>query len=59
MCAPDLPRSFSKLSQAEEEDGQSRICLEIRCSFDKAEWSGRGRRLANYGDEHVFMPVYH
>jgi hypothetical protein len=32
-----MPRSFSSLSQAEEENGQSRIYLGIHWSFDKTE----------------------
>ena len=34
---PYMPRSFSNLSQAEEENGQSRIYLGIHWSFDKTE----------------------
>ena len=32
---PYMPRSFSTLSQAEEENGQSRIYLGIHWHFDK------------------------
>ena len=32
---PLLPRSFTRLSQAEEENGQSRIYLGIHWAFDK------------------------
>jgi hypothetical protein len=34
---PFLPRTFSSLSEAEEENGQSRIYLGIHWSFDKTE----------------------
>jgi hypothetical protein len=44
---PLLPRSFKTLSQAEEENGQSRIYLGIHWSFDKTEGIAQGRRVAN------------
>jgi membrane-associated phospholipid phosphatase len=40
------PRSFRSLSQAEEENGQSRIYLGIHWSFDKTEGIAQGRRIA-------------
>jgi hypothetical protein len=45
---PRLPRSFSSLSQAEEENGQSRIYLGIHWRFDKTESTEMGRQVANY-----------
>jgi hypothetical protein len=45
---PLLPRTFRTLSQAEEENGQSRIYLGIHWSFDKTEGIAQGRRIANY-----------
>jgi hypothetical protein len=45
---PYIPRSFSRLSQAEEENGQSRIYLGIHWSFDKTEGIAQGRRVADY-----------
>jgi hypothetical protein len=53
---PLLPRSFSSLSQAEEENGQSRIYLGIHWSFDKTEGIAQGRRVANYVFTHAFVP---
>ncbi len=47
---PLLPRSFNSLSQAEEENGQSRIYLGIHWSFDKTAGITQGRQVAN----HVF-----
>jgi hypothetical protein len=45
---PRLPRSFSSLSQAEEENGQSRIYLGVHWQFDKTEGMVAGRRVADY-----------
>ena len=45
---PRIPRSFSSLSQAEEENGQSRIYLGVHWQFDKIEGAKTGRNVANY-----------
>ncbi|MEW6271489.1 MAG: chloroperoxidase [Thermodesulfobacteriota bacterium] len=45
---PRLPRSFANLSQAEEENGQSRIYLGIHWSFDKTEGITQGRHVAAF-----------
>jgi hypothetical protein len=54
---PLLPRSFTSLSQAEEENGQSRIYLGIHWSFDKIEGIRQGRRVADYVIAHAFQPT--
>ena len=54
---PLLPRSFRSLSQAEEENGQSRIYLGIHWSFDKTEGIAQGRRVARYVFRHAFEPT--
>jgi ABC-type glycerol-3-phosphate transport system substrate-binding protein len=51
---PYLPRSFGSFSQAEEENGQSRIYLGIHWSFDKVEGIRQGNRVADYVFEHAF-----
>lgn len=53
---PLLPRSFSSLSQAEEENGQSRIYLGIHWSFDKTEAITQGRRVADYVFANTMTP---
>jgi membrane-associated phospholipid phosphatase len=45
---PRLPRSYSSLSQAEEEAGQSRIYLGVHFRFDKVEGAAVGHRVADY-----------
>lgn len=52
-----VTRSFSSLSQAEEENGQSRIYLGIHWSFDKTEGIAQGRRVADYVFANAFAPV--
>ena len=54
---PYMPRSFTNLSQAEEENGQSRIYLGIHWQFDKTQGIGQGRNVANYVFDHAFTPV--
>jgi hypothetical protein len=54
---PLIPRSFSTLSQAEEENGQSRIYLGIHWSFDKTEGIAQGRRVADFIFKRLFAPV--
>jgi membrane-associated phospholipid phosphatase len=55
---PYRPRSFSSLSQAEEENGQSRIYLGIHWSFDKTEGIALGRRVGDYVFDHAFTPTH-
>ena len=54
---PLSPRSFTSLSQAEEENGQSRIYLGIHWSFDKTEGIAQGRKVADYVFENAFTPL--
>jgi hypothetical protein len=48
MVRPLIPRSFSTLSQAEEENGQSRIYLGIHWQFDKTAGLAQGRQVARF-----------
>lgn len=54
---PLVPRSFSSLSEAEEENGQSRIYLGIHWSFDKTEGIAMGRSIADLVFDNLFLPV--
>jgi len=54
---PLLPRTFTSLSQAEEENGQSRIYLGIHWRFDKTQAIAQGERVADYVYSHAFLPV--
>lgn len=54
---PLIPRSFRRLSEAEEENGQSRIYLGIHWRFDKTEGIEQGRRVANFVFAHAFTPL--
>ncbi|HUN82474.1 MAG TPA: vanadium-dependent haloperoxidase [Phycisphaerae bacterium] len=53
---PLLPRSFSSLSQAEEENGQSRIYLGIHWSFDKTQGIAAGRKVGDFVFNNAFRP---
>jgi hypothetical protein len=55
---PLVPRTFSSLSQAMEENGQSRIYLGIHWMFDKTQGITQGQRVANYVFENVFEPQH-
>jgi hypothetical protein len=53
---PLLPRTFSSLSAAEEENGQSRIYLGIHWEFDKTKGIAHGRQVGDYVLGHAFLP---
>ena len=55
---PLVHRSFSSLSQAEEENGQSRIYLGIHWVFDKTEGINQGRRVADYVFKNALAPLH-
>jgi hypothetical protein len=45
---PRLARSFSTLTQAEEENGQSRIYLGVHWQFDKTEGTVLSHKIVDY-----------
>jgi hypothetical protein len=53
---PLVPRTFSTLSEAEEENGQSRVYLGIHWEFDKTAGIVQGRQIADYVFQHAFQP---
>jgi hypothetical protein len=55
---PLMPRRFSSLSDAEDENGQSRIYLGIHWAFDKTEGIAQGRRVADYVFDNAFRPCH-
>lgn len=54
---PLVPRTFSSLSEAEEENGQSRIYLGIHWSYDKTEGIEMGNNVADHVAANAFQPV--
>jgi hypothetical protein len=54
---PLTPRTFSSLSQADDENAQSRIYLGIHWAFDATEGQTQGERVADYVFPRVFTPV--
>ena len=53
---PREERSFSSLSQAEKENGQSRIYLGIHWAFDSTEGIKQGNRVADYVFKNILRP---
>jgi PAP2 superfamily len=54
---PLLPRTFNTFSQAEEENGQSRIYLGIHWSYDKTAGIAMGNQIGDWVFDHMYQPV--
>ena len=54
---PYKPRSFNSFSQAEEENGQSRILLGIHWFWDKTTAISMGNSVANYIYDHIYKAI--
>jgi hypothetical protein len=54
IVRPLIPRTFANLSEAELENGRSRIYLGVHWAFDSTEGIKQGRNVANY----VYPRIY-
>ncbi|HSQ01214.1 MAG TPA: vanadium-dependent haloperoxidase [Candidatus Dormibacteraeota bacterium] len=57
VVRPRLPRTFASLSDAEEENGQSRIYLGVHWSFDKVAGIHQGRQIGDLVFESILRPM--
>ena len=54
---PLIERTFTNFSQAEEENGQSRMYLGIHWSFDKSAGVTMGNQVADDVYQHLFNAI--
>ena len=54
---PLLPRTFNTLSQAAEENAQSRIYLGVHWAFDKTAGMTEGTQIGDYTSTHMLLPL--
>lgn len=57
ITRPLAPRAYTSLSQAEEENGQSRIYLGIHWYFDKTSGIKMGNDVANFIADRLYVPL--
>jgi membrane-associated phospholipid phosphatase len=53
---PEAPRHYSSLSEATQENSDSRIYLGVHWRFDQTAGEVQGRKVARHVFEHVFRP---
>jgi len=53
---PLIPRTFTSFSQAEEENGKSRIPLGIHWNCDKTSGILMGQQIADYVFDNIYQP---
>ena len=54
---PGVTRSYTRLSQAAQENADSRVYLGVHWRFDQTEGQTLGRNVADYVVAHQFMPL--
>ncbi|HEY2710950.1 MAG TPA: hypothetical protein VGI60_00425 [Chthoniobacterales bacterium] len=54
---PLIPETFTSFSEAEEDNGQSRIYLGIHFSFEKTAGIAMGEQIGDYTADNYFLPV--
>jgi hypothetical protein len=54
---PLIPETFTGFSEAEEDNGQSRVYLGIHFSFEKVAGIAMGEQVGDYTVDHYFLPI--
>jgi hypothetical protein len=57
LVRPLIPRTFSTFTQAEDENGQSRVYLGIHWAFDKTAGITMGNSVGDWTFDHLYQPI--